>query len=224
MEFNININDFQIKQFEDYMHFLLKYNEKVNLTAITEPKDVIIKHFVDSLLILKLLNITNEKIIDIGTGAGFPGIPLKILKPKIDLTLLDSVNKKVVFLNELSAILNIKIRAVHNRAEEFVKNSRESFDIVTARAVAPLNILAEYCLPYVKQNGCFIALKGSKFEDELNSSVNAIKILGGKTCDVKTFELPKSCGTRTIIVIKKVGSTPKKYPRISSKIIKDSLL
>lgn len=214
---NIFINSDQIKQFEDYYQLLLIWNQKFNLTAITDKKDVIIKHFLDSLKGLALIN-DNSKIIDIGAGAGFPSIPLKILNPSLDITLVDSVNKKVTFLNEVIDKLNLKnIRAIHSRIEDLAHqiNYRESFDFVLARAVAKLNTLCEYALPFLKQNGKFLAYKSEDIEQEIQLSKNAINTLGGKIekivdCDFENM-------VRKILVINKLSATSSTYPRKNNK-------
>ena len=208
------------------MDFLIEYNSHTNLTAIKNPEDIIIKHFLDSIIIDKFLNFgKNNKVIDIGTGAGFPGVPIKILKENIDLTLLDSLNKRIVFLDKLSKKLNINYSAIHGRAEEFGRKVeyREKFDVVVSRAVAPLNILCEYTLPFAKVGCYFVALKGPDFETELSNAENAIEALGGKLERCEKFELPYDKGSRNIIIIKKIKLTPKKYPRTSLQISKSSL-
>ena len=211
-QININLENEQIKKFYEYMNLLLEWNEKFNLTAIVEPKEIILKHFIDSLTIEKYINEGN-KIIDVGTGAGFPGIPLSIYKPEIDITLLDSLNKRIIFLQEVIEKLEMKnIEAVHGRAEEFAKNKREMFDIATSRAVAPLNILLEYLLPFVKIGGTCLCMKGSNI-DEVENSKRALEILGGKIEKIETIKLPESDISRNIIIVRKVKNTPVKYPR-----------
>jgi len=212
---NINIDEVQAKNLYEYMKLMLEWNEKINLTAITEPKEVILKHFVDSLTILKYLS-KEEKIIDVGTGAGFPGIPLNIMKNDCNYTLLDSLNKRITFLNEVINNLELKnINTIHSRVEEIGKNKkyRESYDIATSRAVAPLNILLEYLLPLVKVGGKCICMKGSNIEEEIESAKNAIKILGGEIEKIEKITLPDSDMVRNIVIIKKVKQTPVKYPR-----------
>ena len=211
-QININLENEQIKKFYEYMNLLLEWNEKFNLTAIVEPKEIILKHFIDSLTIEKYINEGN-KVIDVGTGAGFPGIPLSIYKPEIDITLLDSLNKRVLFLQEVIKKLEMKnIEAVHGRAEEFAKNKREMFDIATSRAVAPLNILLEYLLPFVKKGGICLCMKGSNI-DEVENSKRALEILGGKIEKIENIKLPESDISRNIIIVRKVKNTPGKYPR-----------
>ena len=197
------------------MELLLEWNEKINLTAIVEPRDVILKHFVDSLTICKELQ-KNKTLADIGTGAGFPGIPVKILRPDLDITLIDSLNKRVNFLTMVIEALKLeKIIALHGRIEDFGKNKkyREKFDYVTSRAVANLSTLSEYMIPLVKIGGKCICMKGSNIDEELKNAEKAIKILGGKIEKVDTFLLPDTDMGRNIILIKKEKATPNKYPR-----------
>ena len=209
------LTELQQKQFEKYKDLLLEWNEKINLTAITEEDDIILKHFIDSMTILKHID-ENRSIVDVGTGAGFPGIPIKIASPSINVTLVDSLNKRLIFLEEVIKNLNLeKIKTVHSRAEEFGqnKNHREKFDIATSRAVANLSVLVEYLLPLVKVGGKCICMKGSDIEEELQNSKDAIKTLGGQIEKVEEFTLPESDIKRNIIVIKKIKQTPNKYPR-----------
>ena len=211
-QININLENEQIKKFYEYMNLLIEWNEKFNLTAIVEPKEIILKHFIDSLTIEKYIN-EGDKVIDVGTGAGFPGIPLTIYKPPINITLLDSLNKRIIFLQEVIEKLEMKnIEAVHGRAEEFAKNRREMFDIATSRAVAPLNILLEYLLPFVKIGGTCLCMKGSNI-DEVDDAKNALEVLGGKIEKIETIKLPESDIVRNIIIVRKVKNTPVKYPR-----------
>ena len=215
MQFRIELSEKQQDNFYNYMRLLLDWNEKINLTAITEPKAVITKHFVDSLSITPYIN-ENDRILDIGTGAGFPGIPLKIVLEKNEITLLDSLNKRINFLNEVIEKLELKnIQAIHGRAEEFNKidGNRESYDIVVSRAVAKLNVLLEYMLPFVKLNGRCICMKSADIDEELKEAENAIKILGGEIEKIDEITLKNTDIKRKIIVIKKVNKTPSKYPR-----------
>lgn len=224
-ENNISISDTQKQKFETYAKLLSEWNEKINLTAITEDTEVAIKHFIDSITLLKYTDIKeNASVIDIGTGAGFPGIPLKIMRDDINLTLLDSLNKRLVFLDEVCNTIDIKAQTVHSRAEEGGQNPkfREKYDVAVSRAVANLPALCEYCMPYVKVGGVFISMKGSDGENELENAKNAIAILGGKTESCKTLTLPDG-STRTIITIKKIQPIPQKYPRRSVKINKQPL-
>ena len=214
-EFNIKINDEQIKKFMNYMNLLLEWNEKINLTAITQPEEVKLKHFVDSLTVLKYIN-DDDKVIDIGTGAGFPGIPLKIMKENTKITLLDSLNKRINFLNIVIETLNLRnIQAIHGRAEEIARNKlyREKYDVAVSRAVANLSTLTEYMLPFVKVGGKCICMKGANVNEELERAQNAIKELGGEIERVDNFYLSDNDNERNIIVIKKVKETNLKYPR-----------
>jgi 16S rRNA (guanine527-N7)-methyltransferase len=222
----ISLSEKQIQQFIDYYELLVEKNKVMNLTAITEFKEVIIKHFIDSLSIVKCGTLTKERVLDVGTGAGFPGIPLKILYPDIDLVLLDSLNKRLIFLNEVIEKLGLlKVRTLHGRAEDYAKISehREKYDLCVSRAVAKLSSLAEYCLPYVKKDGFFISYKSGKVEEELSFSTNALKILGGKLDQVKEFSLPGTDIDRTLVVIKKISITPRNYPRSAGKPSKEPL-
>jgi len=211
----VKLEEFHVKQFEKYQDLLLSWNEKINLTAITEEDDIITKHFIDSLYCLKYIN-ENDKVIDVGTGAGFPGLPIKIVSHETNVTLLDSLNKRIVYLNDVINTLGLtNIEAIHGRAEEFgVKPEfREKYDIVTARAVANLYVLSEYCLPFIKVGGKFICMKGSSYKEELEEARTHIEELGGKVIKVEEVILPNSDINHTIIVIEKVQSTPKKFPR-----------
>lgn len=214
-EFNIEINKEQIKSFEKYMNLLLEWNEKINLTAITQSDEVKLKHFVDSLTVLKYIN-DDDKVIDIGTGAGFPGIPLKIMNENTKITLLDSLNKRINFLNIVIETLNLRnIQAIHGRAEEIARNKlyREKYDVAVSRAVANLSTLTEYMLPFVKIDGKCICMKGANVNEELERAQNAIKELGGEIERVDNFYLSDNDNERNIIVIKKVKETNPKYPR-----------
>ena len=214
-EFNIEINEEQIKSFEKYMNLLLEWNEKINLTAITQPDEVKLKHFVDSLTVLKYIN-DDDKVIDIGTGAGFPGIPLKIMNENTKITLLDSLNKRINFLNIVIETLNLRnIQAIHGRAEEIARNKlyREKYDVAVSRAVANLSTLTEYMLPFVKVGGKCICMKGANVNEELERAQNAIKELGGEIKRVDNFYLSDNDNERNIIIIKKVKETSSKYPR-----------
>ena len=211
LKINIQVQNEQIEQLYNYMNLLIEWNEKINLTAITEPSEIILKHFVDSLTISKYIN-KNEKIADIGTGAGFPGIPLKILNPDNDIVLIDSLNKRINFLNEVIKSNNLnRIQAIHARAEEIGHNNnyRGQFDVVTSRAVAKLNVLLEYMLPLVKAGGKCICLKGPNTEQEIDEAKNALDILGGKIIKIEEITLPDSDNKRTIIEILSVKHSPK---------------
>ena len=205
----------QIEQFYKYMNLLIEWNEKMNLTAITEPKEIILKHFIDSITILKYID-DNSKLVDVGTGAGFPGVPLSIMNPTLKITLVDSLNKRLIFLQEVVKDLNLKnIEIVHARAEEFGqnKNYREKFDIATSRAVANLATLSEYIVPLVKIGGKIISMKASNAKEEINDAQKAIEVLGGKIEKIEEFDLPESDIGRTIIIIDKNKCTPAIYPR-----------
>ena len=213
-QIEIELTKEQIEKYYNYMNLLLEWNEKINLTAIIEPREIILKHFVDSLTIAKYIK-DDEKLIDVGTGAGFPGIPLSIVKENTDIVLLDSLNKRINFLEEIKQNLKLEnITTIHGRAEEFGKNKkeRETYDIATSRAVAPLNILLEYLLPLVKVGGKAICMKGSNIE-EIENAKNALEILGGKIEKIEEITLPNSDIKRNIIIVKKVKNTPSKYPR-----------
>lgn len=209
----VNIEDKQVDEFFKYMNILLEWNEKINLTAITEKNDIILKHFIDCLTILKYFD-NNKNVIDVGTGAGFPGIPISIMRDDLNFTLLDSLNKRILFLNEVVESLNLdNVKNIHGRAEEFAKDHREMFDYATSRAVANLSTLAEYLLPFVKIGGKCICMKGPEAENEIENAKFAINELGGKIVNVDKICLPDSDISRTIIIIEKVNNTPKKYPR-----------
>ncbi len=212
---DIEIDEEKVIKFYKYMNLLIEWNKKINLTAIIEPNDIILKHFVDSLTIVKEIG-QNGKLADIGTGAGFPGIPIKIFIPEIDVTLIDSLNKRINFLNEVIEQLELKnIVAVHGRTEDLGKDKkyREKFDYVTSRAVANLSVLSEYVLPLVKIGGKCICMKGSNVEEEVEESKKAINILGGKIEKIDTFFLADTDMGRNIVSIKKQKGTPNKYPR-----------
>ena len=214
-EIDIVFTEEQLQKFYQYMNILIEWNEKMNLTAIVEPKEIVLKHFIDSLTIIKYID-QNKTVIDIGTGAGFPGIPIKIVRNDLKITLLDSLNKRVNFLNEVIKELKLEnINAVHARIEEYAKNKqyRETYDIATSRAVANLTTLSEYMLPMVKVNGTAICMKGSDINQEVLKSKNSINILGGELSKIEEFILPKSDYRRNLIMIKKTKQTPKKYPR-----------
>lgn len=215
----------QIEKLDLYAEMLLEWNEKINLTAITDSEGIAIKHFYDSLTPLWYLNIPkNARVIDVGTGAGFPSIPMAIVRPDLRFTLLDSLNKRLNFLNEVCTRLDIKAELVHMRAEDAAQKAeyRESFDVAVSRAVAALPVLCEYCIPFVRKNGMFIAMKGSKAEEELEISKNAVSTLGAAVEKTVKINLPDD-SERNIIVIRKKNYTPKEYPRHGSKIAKKSL-
>ena len=209
---------------EQYAEMLIEKNKVMNLTAITEPEEIAVKHFFDSLLPLKYLDIPKgAKIIDVGTGAGFPGMVLKIARPDIELTLLDSLNKRLVFLSEVCDALELEAEIVHGRAEEKARGDmRESYDFAFARAVAQLNVLSEYCLPYVKVGGSFIAMKGKKAAEELEEAKKAIAVLGGKVTQFIEDSLPGG-DERGTVIIKKISQMSPKYPRAGGKIAKSPI-
>lgn len=218
-------NEKQLKQFFDYMNLIIEWNEKINLTAITDFEDIILKHFIDSLTINKYLE-KNKELADIGTGAGFPGIPIKIYRPDLKITLVDSLKKRINFLNEVILKLELQnIFTIHSRVEDFGKNKlyRENFDYVTARAVANLSVLSEYLVPIVKIGGQCICMKGSDIADELENSINAIKILGGNIEIIDEFILPDSDISRNIVIINKERGTPSRYPRKAGVPVKEPL-
>lgn len=224
-ENNMKISDRQKQKFELYAKLLVEWNEKINLTAITEENEIAIKHFADSISVLKYADIKNgASVIDIGTGAGFPGIPLKIMRDDIKLTLLDSLNKRLVFLDEVCKAVGIDSVTVHKRAEEGGQSSefREKYDVAVSRAVANLPALCEYCIPYVKVGGVFVSMKGPDGQNELENAQSAILVLGGKVEKIESLTLPDE-SIRTIISIKKECSTPSKYPRRGVKINKQPL-
>ena len=211
---NIDLTDEMIDKFFLYKKLLLEWNEKINLTAITDEKEILIKHFIDSLTIEKYIP-QNAKIIDVGTGAGFPGIPLKIVRPDIEVVLLDSLNKRINFLNEIIRECQLdKITTIHGRAEEIANKLeyREKFDISTARAVANISTLLELCTPFLKVGGSFVCMKADAVE-EMKNAKNALEILGMKAEKIEHIILPNIDATRTIILYKKEKNTPKKYPR-----------
>lgn len=220
----IILNEEQLKKLEIYCNYLIEYNEHTNLTAIKEPEQIYLKHFYDSITIVKAIDFNKvNNLIDIGTGAGFPGMIVKILFPEIEVTLLDSNNKKIAFLQELTMKLGLKkVNFYHGRAEDFCVKNREKFDVVTARAVSNMTLLSELCLPLTKVGGYYIALKGSN-EEEIDDSLYAIKVLGGEIEEKITFELPIENSGRNILKIKKSVNTPKEYPRRYDKMVKNPL-
>lgn len=220
-DYKITLTENQNEQFQKYFELLAEWNEKMNLTAITDENGVALKHFADSLSLLNFVDIPqNSSLADVGTGAGFPGVVLKIARPDIKLTLIDSLNKRLVFLGEVCAQLGIEAELIHSRAEDGARDEklRESFDFAVSRAVARMNVLSEYCLPYVKVGGAFCAMKGAQANEEFKESLNAINTLGGKLEKKYFFELPENGGERAIAVVRKVKNTPQKYPRQSGKI------
>ena len=223
--FGIELDDLALQRFDTYARLLVEWNEKINLTAITEPDEIVVKHFVDSLTIFAYADIPmGARVIDVGTGAGFPGVAMLIIRPDLAMTLIDSTNKKLNVIRDILENVGLEANVVHIRAEEAGQSAdfREKYDFSVARAVANLRELTEYCLPFVKKDGYFISMKSAKADEEIDGALGAIKILGGKIEDKKTFDL-FDAGERSIIFIKKVSTTPKKYPRPSAKMAKNPL-
>ncbi len=216
-KFGLTFTDRQVKKFQKFYEMTIEKNSGMNLTAITDPKEFAVKHIIDSLSAFDEKKFAGaKKIIDVGTGGGFPGIPLKIFCPEFEICLVDSLNKRIDFLKEVAETLKLEnVECVHGRAEDLAKlpDFRESFDIAISRAVARLNVLAEYCLPFVKTGGIFAAMKGKNFVEETEESGNAIKILGGDEPEIVEKILPDGEGSRAIIYIKKISATPAKFPR-----------
>ena len=220
------IDEQKSKDFETYYNMLIDWNEKINLTAITEPHDVAYKHFIDCMSIFKSNVIKNgAKVIDVGTGAGFPGLVMKIFNPTLDITLMDSLNKRINFLNEVAHSLNIDVNCVHSRAEDagHSKLYREKFDICASRAVANLSTLCELCLPFVKVGGYLAALKGPKAQEEILEANNAIKILGGKVENVIEYKIADTDYAHNIVLVKKISAISSQYPRKAPKPSKEPL-
>jgi 16S rRNA (guanine527-N7)-methyltransferase len=224
----LNLSENQTEQLIKYKDLLLEWNEKMNLTAITDEKEVMIKHFLDALSCATVNQMKEDaKIIDVGTGAGFPGIPLKIYFPNLSLTLLDSLNKRINFLKTVCQEIKVEnVQFVHGRAEDVGANKlhREQYDIAVARAVAELNVLSEYCLPFVKVGGYFICQKGPNIQEEMERGKKAIETLGGKIVDRKDILLPFSEITHNIVIIEKVRNTPTKFPRKAGTPSKNPLI
>lgn len=217
-EWNISLSDRQLQSFETYHALLAEWNSFMNLTAITEKSEVILKHFVDSLALLHYMDLSKQEytLIDVGTGAGFPGIPLKIAVPSLQVTLVDSQQKRIRFLNTVIDALKLTgIRTIHSRAEDLGHDEefREKFDLCTPRALANLTVLSEYCLPFVKTGGYFIPYKSEKTESELKDAAHALLVLGGEVKEVYSYRLPASDLNRSLIMIQKKKGTPSKYPR-----------
>ncbi len=223
---NVQLSESKIKDFYTYMIELIEWNKKINLTAILEGDDIIDKHFIDSLTISKYIK-DNESVIDVGTGAGFPGIPLKIARENLKIDLLDSLNKRINFLNEIINKLNLKnINAIHSRAEDEAskKEKRETYDIAVSRAVANLPVLLEYLLPFVKVGGKCICMKGMNIEEEVNNSKKVLMELGGEIEEINRFKLSDTDATRNIIIVRKIANTPKKYPRKAGTAVKNPII
>lgn len=214
----IFLDEVMLERFDIYARLLVEWNEKMNLTAITEPREIELKHFLDSLMLIKYYDLQNvSNAIDVGAGAGFPSMPILIYKPEIEFTLLDSLNKRLTFLSVVNSKLGLNANLVHSRAEVSgqEENYREKFDLAMARAVAPMNVLSEYCIPFVKEGGAFVALKGSN--DDVSEADNAIEVLGGRLESNISYELGGT-EARTIAVVRKISQTPTQYPRKSKKI------
>jgi len=225
-EYGISLDEKALERFDIYAKLLVEWNEKINLTAITEPEEIVIKHFLDCLTVFSKVEIKEgAKIIDVGTGAGFPGLVMLIARPDLKMTLMDSLNKRLNVIKDILDKLELSADVVHSRAEDGGQNKayREKYDFSTARAVSNLRDLSEYCLPFVKVGGSFIAMKAAKAEEEIAAAQKAIKTLGGTVAEKHTFEL-EDAGERNIILIKKISSTPAKFPRPSAKIAKNPLI
>lgn len=221
---NIKLSQKQKESFDIFADFLVEYNENVNLTAITEKQEIYIKHFYDSLVLSYYVDLSNKTLCDVGGGAGFPSVPNAIYNKDVKIDIIDGLNKRIIFLDKLKEKLQIdNFCAIHQRAEEHQKQARESYDVVTARAVARLNILAELCMPLVKVGGYFVALKSTRLSDELLEAKNAIKILGGEIVKIEEYELPENFGKREILIVRKIKNTPDKYPRVYGQIKKNAL-
>ena len=220
-DFNLQLSEKQLSQLERYHALLAEWNEKMNLTAITDDEGIAVKHFADSLTLFNYYEIPqNARVIDVGTGAGFPGIVLKIVRPDIQLTLLDSLKKRFLFLEDLLNQLGLEATFLQGRAEAYGQNLnyRESYDVAVSRAVAQLNTLSEYCLPFVRLSGRFVAFKGGNSDEEICSAKHAIQTLGGKLEAVHSFSLPIDGGSRSLVEIEKVQPTSEKYPRNNGRI------
>lgn len=221
-EYGVTLSDEAVERFDIYARLLVERNKVMNLTAITESDEIVKKHFVDSLSLLSVVDIPeNAKVIDVGTGAGFPGIPLMIARPDLRMTLLDSTRKRLGFIEEVSRETSLEPELLHSRAEDAGKNEnyRERYDLATARAVSNLRDLSEYCLPFVKKGGVFAPMKSAKADEEITQAKKAIHVLGGQIEKKVSFDIG-DVGSRTVIIIKKISQTPTKYPRPSAKMAK----
>lgn len=227
-EIGVHASKEAVEKLELLKALLIEWNEKINLTAITEPAEVDIKHFIDSATCLSTGYIKDgARVIDVGTGAGFPGVPVKVLNESLEITLLDSLNKRIKYLQDVSEKLGLKgVTLVHSRAEDGGSNKayREKYDIALSRAVAAMNVLCEYCLPFVKVGGYFICQKGPSYKEELENAQRAIEILGGRLKEVKGYQLPGSDITHYIIIVEKIRETPTKYPRKAGKPAAEPLI
>lgn len=224
--FDIELTDKEISSFRHYYKMLIEWNEKINLTAIVDEREVVIKHFIDSVSVLPFFPDGVKSLIDVGTGAGFPGIPVKIVRNSMNITLLDSLEKRVNFLNSVINETGLTgIHAIHGRAEDFGQDNeyRECYDVGIARAVSALPVLCEYVMPFVRVGGYFIAMKGANVKDEISEGEKAVTVLGGEVEDVKNFKLPFDNIERNVILIKKLRHTPTKYPRKSGKPAKSPI-
>jgi 16S rRNA (guanine527-N7)-methyltransferase len=224
----LEYNEKKHGQFMRYKDLIKEWNEKVNLTAIKEDEEIVKKHFIDSMKVFKFDKLKDAKsVIDIGTGGGFPGIPMKIMKPEINIVLLDSLNKRIKFLNEVIKELNLEgIKAIHGRAEDFAQEVeyRGKFDVAVSRAVANLTVLSEFCIPYVKVGGYFVAMKGPAVEEEIKQSKNAIRMLGGRVEHIEKVQIEDSDLNHNLVIISKISETNKKYPRKAGMVTKSPLL
>ena len=221
----IFLDETALSRFDKYAEMIVETNKTLNLTAITDPGEMLYKHFIDSLSLLSVLNIKqNAKVIDVGTGAGFPGVVLLIARPDLKITLMDGTNKRLNFIEKVLEELQLNAEILHMRAELAGKDKkyREKYDVVTARAVANMNTLSEYCLPFAKVGGIFAPMKAAKADEEIESAQNAIKLLGGKVSEIKHLNI-ENCGERCIIITEKISQTPPKYPRASAQISKKPL-
>lgn len=219
----LSLDETALSRLNKYADLLVEWNKKINLTAITDPEGIAVKHFLDCIEVFKYVDIpVGASVIDIGTGAGFPGVVMKIVRPDIKLTLMDSLNKRIMFLETLCSELGIEVATVHSRAEDITPEQREKYDFAVARAVANMRVLCEYCLPYVKLGGSFVAMKGASAAEETDEAAKAITVLGGKLQSMDMFTL-RNLGERAIINVKKISRTSTKYPRNPGKISKQPL-